>query len=286
MEIFSRALIPIRIMGATMLLPWLALLAGVAAGVRRRLSLLAWFEPESSSEGRSPAGPAMRGPRFALLMMLLWAVGLPLAYVIVDFQVLSRYLVPVAPAAAVLGAVSLVRFSRAVIRGARRRRIAVAAFVGLVIAQNAILHATVVVPSTREFSRALREVLVSAGEWLRDNSDVDATVATPDIGAVAYVSGRRVLDLGGLVTPEINRMRRLRDADEIITEGLYLEWEPDFLLDRSPIPGRFSEKVIRGFRFTPLRQGTMPNLGIRKPEPVVYTLYRIERNSFDREASH
>jgi hypothetical protein len=30
-------------------------------------------------------------------------------------------------------------------------------------------------------------------------------------------------------------------------------------------------------RFTALRQGVVSNLGIRKPDPVTYTLYRLDR---------
>jgi len=102
-------------------------------------------------------------------------------------------------------------------------------------------------------------------------------VATPDIGAVGYYSGRRVLDLGGLVTPEINDMRRRVDVERIIEEGLYLRFRPDYLVDRSEIPMRFAGRTIEGVRFIPVMEGRVENLGIRKPDPVQYVLYRLER---------
>ncbi|MCX7833628.1 MAG: hypothetical protein N2490_05400 [Ignavibacteria bacterium] len=46
-----------------------------------------------------------------------------------------------------------------------------------------------------------------AGIWIRDNLDKDTTVATNDIGAIAYYSNHRILDLEGLVTPEVLRFR-------------------------------------------------------------------------------
>jgi len=115
------------------------------------------------------------------------------------------------------------------------------------------------------------------GRWLASNSDEAAVVATPDIGAIGFYSGRKVLDLGGLVSPEINRMRARIDVERIIEEGLYLPFGADFLVDRSATAERFAGKVIAGVRFDAVMRGEMPNLGIRKPEPVVYVLYQLEK---------
>jgi hypothetical protein len=140
-----------------------------------------------------------------------------------------------------------------------------------------IFYAVVVVPPTREFSRGLEDVIGGMGVWLSRNSAPDAVVAAPDIGAIGYYSGRRVLDLGGLVTPEINEMRQGMDVERIIEEGLYLRFDPDYLLDRSVTPARFAGRTIEGIRFVPVMEGVVGNLGIRQPDPVHYVLYRLER---------
>jgi arabinofuranosyltransferase len=44
---------------------------------------------------------------------------------------------------------------------------------------------------------------VALGYWVRDNTAPDAVVALNDIGAIGYISEREVVDLAGLVTPEI-----------------------------------------------------------------------------------
>lgn len=44
---------------------------------------------------------------------------------------------------------------------------------------------------------------VKIGRWMRENSPPDATLAANDIGAIAYFSERRVVDLVGLVTPDV-----------------------------------------------------------------------------------
>lgn len=45
--------------------------------------------------------------------------------------------------------------------------------------------------------------MVAAAEWLRDHTPPDALVAAHDIGAIGYYAGRPLLDLAGLVTPEV-----------------------------------------------------------------------------------
>ena len=44
---------------------------------------------------------------------------------------------------------------------------------------------------------------VTTALWLRDHTPARALVATHDIGAIGYFSGRQVIDLGGLTQPEI-----------------------------------------------------------------------------------
>jgi hypothetical protein len=49
-----------------------------------------------------------------------------------------------------------------------------------------------------------------AGLWLRDFAAPDARVAADEIGAIRYFSNRYVIDLVGLVTPEIVPLKRAR----------------------------------------------------------------------------
>lgn len=296
--LFRRALIPIKIMGATVGVPWIFVIAGLIIGAAKYRYIFAFFDPHERGTGDAPRrdgaadihaadehaarpGPGsetehVRGPAAAGLMLtMLWIFALPFAYVVFDFQVLSRYLLPVSPAVIVLGSTALWRLSSRLLTSPVMKTAAAAAFTAVVIAQNAFFYAIVVVPPTREFSDGMKEVLVGMGEWLRGNTDEDVIVATPDIGAIGYVSERRVLDLGGLVTPEINRMRRRIDFEEIVEQGFYLNFRADFLVDRSTDPARFAGKIIRGVKFTTVMQGIIPNLGIRQPDPVHYVLYRL-----------
>lgn len=57
--------------------------------------------------------------------------------------------------------------------------------------------------------------MVDTALWLRASTDADALIAVHDIGAVGYFSERRILDLAGLVTPEL--IPFLRDEERLRT---------------------------------------------------------------------
>jgi len=44
---------------------------------------------------------------------------------------------------------------------------------------------------------------LTVGAWLREHTRPDSVVALSAIGGIAWISERRVLDLEGLVTPEV-----------------------------------------------------------------------------------
>lgn len=252
------ALVPLRIIGATALLPAAAALLLLAVRLVR--------------DRRLPAGcPDCFGG--GVLLSALWGAALPAVYVLFDFHVLSRYLVPAIISVTAVGTVAAARLLR---RSApRRARSLLACFAAAACLQSAVFYAAVVVGPTRQFSRGLGEVLVPIGRYLAGETPPESVVATPDIGAIGWFSRRPVLDLGGLVTPRINELRRRIDVQTIIDEGLYLEMRPDYLVDRHAERERFAGRTVRGVRFEPLLGGTVPTLGIRQPSPVTYVLYRL-----------
>ena len=52
-------------------------------------------------------------------------------------------------------------------------------------------------------TREILEIDVALGRWLAENTPVEAVIAVDDIGAVTYISQRRIVDLNGLVSPEM-----------------------------------------------------------------------------------
>jgi hypothetical protein len=206
--------------------------------------------------------------------LVLWVVALPVAYVVLDMQILSRYLLLVTPVLCVLGWVSFER-----VLGARRSRPVLAACVTAAIAGSSVFYARVVVPPSRAFTHDLTHNLRGIAEYLAENAGEDAVVAAADIGYLAFYSGRRVLDLGGLVEPEMAALHADHAYEEIVDHGLYFGLlgypHVDFMIDRVLEPSRLSGATIAGRRFDEVYATTVRNLGIRKPGPYYYTLYRL-----------
>jgi hypothetical protein len=66
------------------------------------------------------------------------------------------------------------------------------------------------------------------GRWLAANTRPDDVIACFDVGAIKYYSGRRVVDLGGLVDPAAHRYmhgRKSRMGPYLILR--HVTWEVD-----------------------------------------------------------
>ncbi len=80
-------------------------------------------------------------------------------------------------------------------------------------------------------SREIREVDQAIGLWLKENTSPDAVIAVDDIGAIGYLSERRILDLQGLVSPEVwpalaedEGLARNQELARALSA-----WQPDYL---------------------------------------------------------
>ena len=224
-----------------------------------------------------------------------WLLGVPALYVTRGVPVLSRYLVPMLPVLAWLAWRAAERWwigrgtpeegTERDGEGARRTRRAVvygALVTALVLVQNIAVYRSAVIPHVNSFSAGLRGSLIEWGRWLDRNAAPDALIATPDIGAIGYYSRRRVLDIGGLVTPRmVPLLERSPEEDVVANLGFARFARPDYLIDRASGPDDLLARSPYAARLTPLRHAGVPNLGIARPGPVTYTLYRVDWTGFD-----
>lgn len=84
--------------------------------------------------------------------------------------------------------------------------------------------------------------MVAVAKWINQNTPADAVTASHDIGAVGYFSNRKLLDLAGLVNPEVIPFIRdeaaLREylddrgADYLIT---FPSWYPDLIKGKKKV---------------------------------------------------
>ncbi len=106
---------------------------------------------------------------------------------------------------------------------------------------------------------------VRLGHWVTAHTRSDARLALNDVGAIGYVSRRQVVDMMGLVTPEIIPYRRAGEAGVL----RYLERTcPDYLII---FPAWFPELSAMSDRFTPVYRVRLDhNTVAGSDEMVVY----------------
>ncbi len=224
---------------------------------------------------RSNALPAERGRRFFWLACAAWPALLVLSFALEGVQVVSRYLIPATPCVLLLGMASF----RWVVATSfpKRYGAALAIFLAAFAIQNGIFTALVSAPNTRAHTRGLRSALVSLGIWARDRTPPNASFAVADIGAFGYYSERHVLDLYGLVTPEMAPIVVREGYDRVVTQSLFeAAGRPDFLIDRHPVEARLAAAMDQPTPYRFLFARRIDNLGITRPGGFFYSLYAID----------
>jgi hypothetical protein len=83
--------------------------------------------------------------------------------------------------------------------------------------------ARIVLPAVKSHNY-LSQNYEELGLWFREHTDVNATIAVSDVGAVGYFSERRILDMFGLIDPHIARLRG----------RMHYKADPRYILSRAP----------------------------------------------------
>jgi len=227
-------------------------------------------------------------PHPARLLAWSWVVLLPALYAFRGVQVLSRYLLVILPVLEWLAWQVAERWWLGGAGDAERRRAirwstAVAA---LALIQNLGVHRFAVMPQVTSFTAGLERSLIPWGTWFSSHAPVDASIATPDIGAIGYFSRRRVLDLGGLVTPPMIPLLEREPLEEMVAELRFASFaRPLFVVDRGARPLDLKHRSRYGACLEPLGAASVPNLGIARPGRVVYTFYRVNWEKYERITS-
>jgi len=179
----------------------------------------------------------------------LWSAGLPLVYAFLHAALYQhgRYLIPLIPCNAIIGVVGLLEARRYLtprppsLRGKGGRldltprppslrekggRLDLTPWPSFLRGKGGIvvLVSLLVVIGTAWRLPAMarlyawnvdniNEMHVALGRWAVEYTPPDALLALNDIGAITYVSERPVVDLAGLVTPEVVPLLRFPDRD-------------------------------------------------------------------------
>lgn len=138
------------------------------------------------------------------LLPLLWAAALILLYAArlpAPYQH-GRYVIPALPAIILIGTVGTLKWLHVTHRSLPGRVITRALSLSAALALP--FFAFVQGPAVyRQDVRIIDEEMVVTAHWIADNIPPEELLAIHDIGAVGYFAPRPIIDLAGLVSPEI-----------------------------------------------------------------------------------
>lgn len=145
-----------------------------------------------------------------LLIPLLWSAGLFLAYwrSLPYLYQEGRYLMPILPFLILIGlrgVETLLNALRKLVKSLGRRRVAsivTCLLLGAIGAQFAAASWEMK-NAYADSCRYIGERQVRTAKWLHDHLPETDIIATHDVGAIAFYSGRRIVDMVGLVSPEM-----------------------------------------------------------------------------------
>jgi hypothetical protein len=148
--------------------------------------------------------------REPLMACLLWVTGMVVAFwlFLPYLYQEGRYLMPVIPFFLILGVRGLRDLFQISVRTIhlfknRSLPVIVQAVVLLFFATQFCIGSWTKGQQYAEDCRYIADRQVRAARWIREHLPETALVATHDIGAIAYYSGRRIVDMVGLVSPEM-----------------------------------------------------------------------------------
>lgn len=219
--------------------------------------------------------PTQRAQR---MLPWVWLALVPALYVARGVPVRSRDLLPLLPVLSWLAWRAGECWSLGPSATPRRVRTMLlgTALAALVLVQNIAVFRGVVLPQVRSISTGLRESLVPWGRWLREATPERSAIATPEVGALGYFSQRRIVDLAGLVTPQmVPYLERETPAEAIANLRFAAFARPEYLVDRGQRPDdlRLRSRYAPALTLLGVAGVLGPDPG--RPAPF-YSFYRVD----------
>jgi len=197
---------------------------------------------------------SIRKLKIAEISGWLWILGFLLMYAIrlpVEYQH-GRYVIPVIPVYVIFGLVGLFELVDLNAK-IKSRRIASRAW--------AILTGSLIIAFWVVGARAyaqdvaiIESEMVTTAKWISANTSASEIVAVHDIGAIGFYSERKILDLAGLVSPEVIPIIRNEDSLELFLTQNNVDYLVSF-------PGWYPDLVRKGKLVFTTRAPFSPKLG-------------------------
>lgn len=224
------------------------------------------------------------------LLPWVWISMVPLLYIVRGVPVLSRYLLPLLPILSWLAWRAVERWwggnnpDPAARRGAAVLGLGLAA---LALTQNLFTYNNLVLPQVRSWTAGMHQCLIPWGKWFEAHTPAQSVIAARDIGALGYYSRRRVVDLAGLVTPQMVPILQKQSVEDATADFAFASFSrPDFLVDVAPRAYDLVSRSRYATALVPIGNASVPNLGIARPGEAVYSFYRIDWAVYDSLKAH
>ncbi len=185
---------------------------------------------------------SFRSRRWSQLIPLMWA-GLFLALYAIRLPVTyqhGRYAIPVIPVLLVLSYEGMMRWiePRSLVAA---KRIASRAWL-LLIAISAVAFWVIGAGAYGRDVAIVESEMVATARWIQANTPEKAVVAAHDIGAIGYFASREIIDLAGLISPDVipfirDEQALARYLDQVGAEYLitFPDWYPELTDGRQPL---------------------------------------------------
>lgn len=145
-----------------------------------------------------------------MLIYASWSLGLILAFglFLPYLYQKGRYLFPIYPAFTILGLYGIINFFsilKNLIKSLTNKKVYLySATILLVLIFTQFLYASISFKNIYiDDVKYIHDRQITTARWIEKNLPLDAVVATHDIGAMAYYSNRQIVDMVGLVSPEM-----------------------------------------------------------------------------------
>jgi hypothetical protein len=147
-----------------------------------------------------------------LLLINLWVILLPVvsAFLTPNWRHHGRYLIPIIPFINIVSINILVLFYSKI--KTKSLKSIKTAFTSLLVMASLVY--TVIFAFTLGWNvENINNQQVNIAVWLNNNLPGEKILGTNDIGAITYLTQRKVIDMAGLVTPEVLRFQKMRLED-------------------------------------------------------------------------
>ena len=181
--------------------------------------------------------------------VILWFVGYGVLYALrlpMTYQH-GRYLFPLIPVYFVIGVFGMLELVRKLKSQGTRRKI----LAYMMVASGyfyAVLFSIIGAIALTDDIKTINRLMVQPALWIKENTAETAVVAVHDIGAMGYFAERQMIDLAGLINPEV--IPFIRDQEKI--KEYLIQEKADYLVVFSDWYDELNEfgNTIKTFEWT------------------------------------